>query len=80
MATLSSGRELAAGNIQQAKNRYKEQYDCGIKSHNFRVGEWVFVRFPQNETADECTSFLAHGMVHTNDVIPILLPGVCIHD
>ena len=50
MITLSSARELAAGNIQRAQRRYKEQYDRGTRSPDLRVGEWVFVRFPQDET------------------------------
>ena len=41
------GRELAARNIQRG---YKEQYDRGTRTTNLRVGEWVFVRFPQDES------------------------------
>ena len=51
MATLSSAREVAAGkNIQRAQKRYKEHYDRGTKSPDFSIGEWVFVRFPQDES------------------------------
>ena len=39
MITLSSARELAAGNIQRAQRRYKEQYDRGTRSPDLRVGE-----------------------------------------
>ena len=50
MATLSSARELAADNVQRAQKRYKMQYDRGAKSPDFRVGDWVFVKFPQEES------------------------------
>ena len=50
MVTMSSARELAAGNIQRAQRRYKEQYDWGAKSFNLRVGDWVFIRLPQEES------------------------------
>ena len=50
MATLSSARELAASSIQRAQRRYKEQYDRNARVTDLRVGEWVFVRFPQDET------------------------------
>ena len=50
MLTLSSARELAARNIQRAQLRYKEQYDRGARPIDFRLGDWVFVKFPQDET------------------------------
>ena len=49
MATLTSARELAATTIQRAQKRYKEQYDRNSRDPDIRVGEWVFVRFPQEE-------------------------------
>ena len=58
MAALSTARESAARSIQRAQHRYKEQYDRGTKSPNVRVGEWVFVRFPQGSSPDR-------GMVPT---------------
>ena len=50
MLTLSSARELAASNIQRAQRRYKEQYDRGARLSTFKLGEWVFVKFPQDES------------------------------
>ena len=50
MLTLSSARELAARNIQRAQKRYKDQYDRRISTPDLRIGEWVLVRFPQDES------------------------------
>ena len=50
MLTLSSARELAASNIQRAQLRYKEQYDRGARPSTFKLGEWVFLKFPQDES------------------------------
>ena len=50
MAMLSSAREIAASNIQRAQKRYKHQHDCHARPSNFRVGDWVFVWFPQDES------------------------------
>ena len=52
MLSLSSAREIAAASIQKAQERYKKSYDQNINCGDtpFRVGEWVLVRFPQDET------------------------------
>ena len=50
MATLSSARELAATSIQKAQKRYKHQYDRDTKTTSLKIGEWVFIRFPQDES------------------------------
>lgn len=50
MITLSSARELAANNIRRAQRRYKEQYDKNTRPCEFRLGQWVFVKFPQDES------------------------------
>ena len=52
MATLSSAsaRQLAASNIQRAQKRYKHQYDRHTRPSDLRVGERLFVRFPQDES------------------------------
>lgn len=47
--SLSSARELAAANIQKAQRRYKHQYDKKAHPTNYSVGDWVMVRFPQEE-------------------------------
>ena len=48
--SLSSARELAVASIKEAQKRYKKQYDKGAKVHNYRVGDWVFVKFPAEES------------------------------
>ena len=49
--SLSVARELAAKNIQKAQARYKKHYDKarGAKPASLKTGEWVLVRFPQDE-------------------------------
>ena len=48
--SLSTARELAAKNIQQAQAKYKKQYDRKAKSLSYEVGDWVLIRFPQEES------------------------------
>ena len=50
MITLSSTRELAANNIRRAQRRYKQQYDKNTRPCEFRLGQWVFVKFSQDES------------------------------
>ena len=48
--SLSSARELAVASIREAQRSYKGQYDKGTKITDYKIGDWVFVRFPQEET------------------------------
>ena len=50
MLSLTSARQLATSNIQRAQKRYKGQYDRGRRPSNLRLGEWVFIKFPQDES------------------------------
>ena len=50
MLTLSSARQLAASRIQRAQMKYKEQYDRKAKETTLRIGDWVLIRFPQDES------------------------------
>ena len=50
MLSLSSARELAATSIQTAQARYKRQYDRNAREANLRLGDWVLIRFPQDES------------------------------
>ena len=50
MAMLSSAREIAAKSIQRAQKTYKHQYNCNARPSNLRGGDWVLVRFPQDES------------------------------
>ena len=48
--SLSTARQLAADSIKVAQKKYKKYHDRHAAPHHYRVGEWVFVRFPQEET------------------------------
>jgi len=48
--TLSSARQLAAEAIQKAQVKYKKAYDCNSRVRDLRIGDWVLIRFPQEET------------------------------
>ena len=50
MLSLSSARELAVTSIREAQKSYKSQYDKKTNTVDFRLGDWVFVRFPEEET------------------------------
>ena len=48
--SLSSAREIAAQSIQKSQKQYKKHYDKKTTSTKFRVGQWVLVKFPQEES------------------------------
>jgi hypothetical protein len=48
--TLSSARETALENIRKAQKRYKKSYDRKSDDFSYRVGDWVLIRFPSEET------------------------------
>ena len=48
--SLASARELAAANIEKAQQHYKHQYDRHAIAVNYRVGDLVLVKFPQEES------------------------------
>ena len=48
--SLSSARELASKSIAQVQARYKSQYDKKTVASDYRVGDWVLVKFPHEET------------------------------
>ena len=47
---LSFARRTATSSIQQAQRRYKKQYDRNARPLQARVGDWVLVRFPADES------------------------------
>ena len=53
MLSLTSARELAAQAIQKAQQRYKKQYDKTADQLTLKKGEWVLIRFPQEETGKQ---------------------------
>lgn len=50
IVSLSSARQLAASCIQKAQAKYKHQYDQKARETTLRVGDWILVHFPQDET------------------------------
>ena len=50
MLTLSSARELASKCIERAQRRYKNQHDRKATQTQYKIGEWVLVRFPHEQT------------------------------
>ena len=49
MLTLLSPQELAVQPIKRAQERYKKVYDCKSASSLLKVGDWMLVKFPQEE-------------------------------
>ena len=50
MKSLTSARTLANQNIQSAQEHYKNQYDKKADPAEYKIGEWVMVRFPHEES------------------------------
>ena len=50
MISLTSARDLAAEAISRAQAQYKYQYDKKVRQKDFKIGDWVLVHFPQDET------------------------------
>jgi hypothetical protein len=48
--SLTSARELAADTMRRSQQRYKNQYDWKVTNHQFRIGDWVMVKFPKEES------------------------------
>ena len=48
--SLSSARQMAADSIRTAQARYKKTYDRSSRVANYKLGDWVLVKFPQEET------------------------------
>ena len=52
---LSLARELAVKSLQQSQKRGKRWYDrTKSTAKSFRIGEWMLVRFPHEETGRNC--------------------------
>ena len=50
MLSLSSARDLASKNIVKAQEKYKHYYDLKVRQRDFKMGEWVLIKFPQEES------------------------------
>ena len=53
MKSLSLCRNLAAETIQKAQEKYKLQYDRKAKADRYRIGEWVLIKFPHEESGKQ---------------------------
>ena len=47
---LSSARDSVASSCQKAQNQYKTQFDRKSSAMKYSDGDWVLVRFPQEES------------------------------
>lgn len=66
--SLSNGRKLATESIQAAQDKYKKNYDRKSAVGNHRVGDWVLIRFPQEESgANRKLSRPWHGPFRVTD-------------
>ena len=80
--SLSSARELAETNIREEQKRAKERYDKKSVVKEHKIGDWVLVRFPKEETGKKRKlSKPWHGpyrVIQKNDpdvtVIPVHFP------
>ena len=50
VVSLSSAREIAAQSIRGAQKKYKKAYDKKTAERLFRLGDWVLVKFPADES------------------------------
>ncbi len=60
--TLSTSRHLAEEKMRKAQTRYKKQFDKKARQRHYRIGDWVMVKFPQEEQGKlRKLSHLWHG-------------------
>ena len=50
MLNLSLARKSALENIRRSQKKYKLQYDRKTNPYQYRIGDWVLIRFPSDET------------------------------
>ena len=48
--SLSAARELAAESIRSAQGHYKTMYDRKATTRDYKIGDWVLIKFPQEES------------------------------
>ena len=48
--SLSAAREMAVASVKEAQKNYKKQYDKKSTVIDYKLGDWVFVHFPEEET------------------------------
>ena len=50
---LSSARALAAKSISKAQQNQRDQYDRHTNSSKLKIGDWILIHFPQDETGKQ---------------------------
>ena len=66
--SLSTARQMAADSIRTAQARYNTTYDRSSRETDYKLGDWVLVKFPQEETGHMCKlSRPWHGPYHVLD-------------
>ena len=50
MESLGSACKLVVDSIAKAQKRYKEMYGRNAEQVDFRIGYWIFIKFPAEET------------------------------
>ena len=69
--SLSSARKLAATSTQKAQVKYKKHYDKKARPLPHEVGDWILIRFPQEETgANRKLSHPWHGPYRIESISP----------
>ena len=48
--TLSTARQTALETIREAQKKYKLQYDRHADDYHYRIGDWILIRFPSDES------------------------------
>ena len=51
--SLSSAHDIATQSISEAQKQYKKNYDKKANSTDIKVGQWVLVRFPHEESGQQ---------------------------
>ena len=51
--SLSTARKMAAESIRKAQAKYKRIYDRDTRPVHFNIGDWVLVKFPQDEAGKQ---------------------------
>ena len=65
--SLSSARQMAADSIRTAQAQYKKTYDRSSQATNYKLGNWVLVKFPQETGRMQKPSRPWHGLYRIVD-------------
>ena len=53
VTSSSLARKAAVSAMQNAQKKYKQYYDRCTKSLDYKVGDWILIRFPAEETGSQ---------------------------